>query len=176
MVDRTWPTLLAALLRGEELSTDDTAWAMGEIMSGRASPVRIAGFVTALRAKGETPAEIAEAALAPRWLNVTLGSPNADRSWFLQLVSAGPIDMATFSRPQQELGGLFLDVQAHRSRSLTNRNTVGIDLHSADDGRTVSVQVPEGARVTNASWKSGWLVPSASSARRPNVPIEAYAS
>ncbi|MEQ4302131.1 anthranilate phosphoribosyltransferase [Plantactinospora sp. B6F1] len=59
MGERTWPNLLAALLRAEELSTADTAWAMGEIMSGSATPVQIAGFATALRAKGETPVELA---------------------------------------------------------------------------------------------------------------------
>lgn len=58
MGERTWPNLLAALLRAEELSTADTAWAMGEIMSGSASPVQIAGFAVALRAKGETSAEL----------------------------------------------------------------------------------------------------------------------
>ena len=58
MGDRTWPQLLAALLRGEELSTEDTAWAMAEIMAGSATPVQIAGFAVALRAKGETAAEI----------------------------------------------------------------------------------------------------------------------
>ena len=51
--------LLNALLRGEELSTADTAWAMGEIMAGSATPAQIAGFAVALRAKGETPAELA---------------------------------------------------------------------------------------------------------------------
>ncbi len=58
MGDRTWPHLLAALLRGEELSTADTSWAMGEIMSGSAAPAQIAAFAVALRAKGETPAEV----------------------------------------------------------------------------------------------------------------------
>src|ERR671929_452763 len=56
---RTWPNLLSALLRGEELSGQDTAWAMGEIMAGDATPVQVAGLAVALRAKGETPAEIA---------------------------------------------------------------------------------------------------------------------
>ena len=59
MAERTWPNLLVTLLRGEELSTEDTAWAMGEIMAGEATPAQIAAFAIALRAKGETPAEIA---------------------------------------------------------------------------------------------------------------------
>ena len=59
MGDRTWPQLIGTLLRGTELSTGDTAWAMGEIMSGSASPVQIASFAIALRAKGETAAEMA---------------------------------------------------------------------------------------------------------------------
>ncbi|WP_433228739.1 anthranilate phosphoribosyltransferase [Micromonospora sp. CA-248260] len=59
MGERTWPHLLNALLRGDELSTADTAWAMNEIMAGAATPAQIAGFAVALRAKGETPAELA---------------------------------------------------------------------------------------------------------------------
>jgi anthranilate phosphoribosyltransferase len=59
MGERTWPNLLSALLRGEELSTGDTAWAMGEIMAGDATAVQIAAFAVALRAKGETASEIA---------------------------------------------------------------------------------------------------------------------
>ena len=57
--DRGWPALLALLLRGEHLTSADTAWVMGEIMAGEASPAQVAGFVVALRAKGETPAEVA---------------------------------------------------------------------------------------------------------------------
>ena len=53
-----WPGLLQSLVRGEQLSADDTAWAMGEIMSGEATPVQIAGFMVALRAKGETAEEM----------------------------------------------------------------------------------------------------------------------
>ena len=56
---RTWPAVLSALLRGEALSAGDTAWAMREVMTGEASPAQVAGFVVALRAKGETPEEVA---------------------------------------------------------------------------------------------------------------------
>jgi anthranilate phosphoribosyltransferase len=54
----TWPALLHALLGGEALSADETAWAMNEIMTGEATDVQIAGFVVALRAKGETVGEV----------------------------------------------------------------------------------------------------------------------
>ncbi|MDQ1702037.1 MAG: anthranilate phosphoribosyltransferase [Frankiaceae bacterium] len=55
----TWPNLISALLRGETLSSDETAWAMGELMSGEATGAQFAGFAIALRAKGETAEEVA---------------------------------------------------------------------------------------------------------------------
>jgi len=54
-----WPELLATLLRGESLTRDDTAWVMREVMNGDATPAQTAGLVIALRAKGETPDEVA---------------------------------------------------------------------------------------------------------------------
>ncbi|MED7954030.1 anthranilate phosphoribosyltransferase [Kitasatospora sp. NPDC058201] len=57
-VVRTWPDILTVLLRGEDLDRSATAWAMDRIMSGEASPVQVAGFMVALRAKGETVDEI----------------------------------------------------------------------------------------------------------------------
>jgi anthranilate phosphoribosyltransferase len=53
-----WPALLGALIRGEQLTAEETAWAMGEIMDGAASPAQIAGFGVALRIKGETIGEV----------------------------------------------------------------------------------------------------------------------
>lgn len=58
-VDRSWPDLTAALLRREDLAAADSEWAMDRVMSGDATPVQLAGFLVALRAKGETSAEIA---------------------------------------------------------------------------------------------------------------------
>jgi anthranilate phosphoribosyltransferase len=54
----TWPVLLTALLRGDDLTAAETAWAMEQIMLGEATSVQIAGFVVALRSKGEAPAEM----------------------------------------------------------------------------------------------------------------------
>ena len=55
---RSWPDVLSALLAGQDLSAGDTAWAMDRIMSGEAADAQIAGFLVALRAKGETVEEI----------------------------------------------------------------------------------------------------------------------
>ena len=54
----TWPEVLTALVGGSDLSAEQTAWAMGEMLSGEATPVQVAGFAVALRAKGEAPDEI----------------------------------------------------------------------------------------------------------------------
>ncbi|MFG3704224.1 anthranilate phosphoribosyltransferase [Micromonospora sp. NPDC047670] len=89
MGDRTWPHLLAALLRGEELSTADTAWAMGEIMSGAATPAQIAGFAVALRAKGETSAELAGLVEAMLGRAVPVELPDALRDTALDVVGTG---------------------------------------------------------------------------------------
>jgi len=54
----SWPEVLSALVAGEELTAAQTAWAMGEILEGEATPSQIAGFAVALRAKGETIDEV----------------------------------------------------------------------------------------------------------------------
>ncbi|GAA2406643.1 anthranilate phosphoribosyltransferase [Actinomadura vinacea] len=54
----TWPALLDALIGGESLSSEEAAWAMNQIMAGEATDAQIAGFAVALRAKGETVAEV----------------------------------------------------------------------------------------------------------------------
>lgn len=55
----SWPTLLQRLLAGQSLSGAEAGWAMHEIMSGEATPVQVAGFLVALRAKGEDVEELA---------------------------------------------------------------------------------------------------------------------
>ena len=58
MTSPTWSDVLTSLVRREDLTADETAWAMGEVMTGAASPARLAGFLVALRAKGETVQEL----------------------------------------------------------------------------------------------------------------------
>jgi anthranilate phosphoribosyltransferase len=54
----SWPQTITSLLAGTDLTEDVAAAAMTEIMEGVATPTQIAGFVIALRAKGETTDEL----------------------------------------------------------------------------------------------------------------------
>ena len=57
---------IARLLDGRDLDSAEARAAMNEIMSGEATPSQTAGFLVALRAKGETANEIAGCAEAMR--------------------------------------------------------------------------------------------------------------
>src|SRR5215213_1309447 len=53
-----WPDLLSGLVRGEDQPAEATAWAMGQILNGDATPAQLAAFVVGLRSKGETVQEL----------------------------------------------------------------------------------------------------------------------
>ena len=54
-----WSTLLGMLIDATDLSAAQAGAAMATILAGNATPAQIAGFVVALRAKGETVDELA---------------------------------------------------------------------------------------------------------------------
>jgi anthranilate phosphoribosyltransferase len=58
--------LIEKLQRREDLTTDQAAAAMEEIMEGRAQPAQVAGLLVALTMKGERPSEIVGLAQAMR--------------------------------------------------------------------------------------------------------------
>jgi anthranilate phosphoribosyltransferase len=63
-VSFTWAGVLSSLMRGEDLAPDAAGWAMDQILAGDATPVQVAGFAVALRAKGETVDELSGLARA----------------------------------------------------------------------------------------------------------------
>lgn len=54
----TWPDVLTTLLERRDLSVWESTWAMRQVMQGSVSDAKLAGFLIALRAKGETIDEI----------------------------------------------------------------------------------------------------------------------
>src|SRR5262245_6962296 len=61
-----FPSLLEKLTRHEDLSSDEAAAAMTEVMEGRAAPAHVAGLLVGLAMKGERPTEIVGLARAMR--------------------------------------------------------------------------------------------------------------
>ena len=135
-----WPAAIAvlALLLPLGASAQDGGWNPKEILAAE-------DYVA-------PPANIVDAVLAPRYLNVTLSEMSADRKWFANTIGDGPVPMTRFSKPFDELGGMFIDFRANRDRNLTIRSDVGLEVVSAADGRRVKIQIPDGARVSNPTW------------------------
>ena len=69
---------IAQLLDGRDLARDEARAVMDEVMRGEATPAQIGGFLVALRAKGETVAEIAGCAEALRGHVLPVRSTRAD--------------------------------------------------------------------------------------------------
>ena len=136
-----WVALSAGALVAQDAAADQTE-----------PPQSAAEALLASKEWVQPPAEIMDAVLAPRYLNVSLGGASPDKRWFLHQVSDGPITMDRFSRPFDELGGRFLEPQANRSRSLSIRGAVGFKLISSSDGSVTDIDVPRNARFSNASW------------------------
>ncbi len=53
-----WPGVLAPLVASQDISADQAQAAMAEVLSGAATPAQLAGFVVALRMKGESVEEL----------------------------------------------------------------------------------------------------------------------
>lgn len=75
-----WPELLEVLLRGDDLSAQTSEWAMHRLMSGELTDSQVAGFLIALRAKGETGEELVglSNAMMAHAVPITIGSPTLD--------------------------------------------------------------------------------------------------
>jgi anthranilate phosphoribosyltransferase len=70
--------LIEKLTRREDLTADEAAAAMGEVMEGRAAPAQIAGLLIGLVMKGERPHELVGLARTMRRHAVKLARPYAD--------------------------------------------------------------------------------------------------
>ena len=113
--------LLEKLTRHEDLTSDEAAAAMGEVMEGRAAPAQLAALLAALVMKGERPAEIVGFARTMREHAVKLPGPvgdvfdtcgtGGDRSGTFNISSATALVVAACGVP----------VAKHGNRSVSSR-------------------------------------------------------
>ena len=145
IVHRAWPELLTRLLRGQDLSTGDARWAMDRIMSGEATGAQIAGFAVALRAKGETAAEVS--GLAESMLDHAVRVPLAIRA--VDVVGtggdrAGTVNISTMAAVVTAAAGA--PVVKHGNRAASSRcgsadllEALGVDITAGPDEVAASV-------------------------------------
>lgn len=88
----SWPDVLGPLMAGENLERLQAEAAMAEIISGRATPSQAAGFIVALRTKGESAIEMAGMIDAMMSVAVTADIPDA-----VDLVGTGGDGFGTFN-------------------------------------------------------------------------------
>jgi dipeptidyl aminopeptidase/acylaminoacyl peptidase len=98
------------------------------------------------------PKEIVEAVLGGRQQNVSLTNLSPDGRKFIVTKSDGLPPLERMGRPCVYLGDTAFDPAACRARDLWVRSAPGFDLFFHADKRTVPVQVPERARVSNPVW------------------------
>jgi len=84
---------LSKLVRGENLTEHEAAFAFEKIMRGDATPVQIAGFMVALRMKGETVEELTGFARTAR----AMATPIDVEGDLLDTCGTGGDGMATFN-------------------------------------------------------------------------------
>src|SRR5438132_1214948 len=98
------------------------------------------------------PKEIHDAVVAAQRDHVLLTNLSPDGRKFLITKSDGPPTLARLACPCVYLAEMAFDPVACRARQLWVRSDIGYDLVYHADNRTVPVQVPPGARVSNALW------------------------
>jgi len=123
-------TLIEKLHRRQDLSVDEAAGVMAEIMAGRAAPAQIAGLLIALSMKGERPSEIVGLATTMRTNAVKLSKPYEE---LFDTCGTGGDCASTFnvsSLAALVLSGCGVRVAKHGNRAVSSR-CGSADLFSA---------------------------------------------
>lgn len=123
---------IARLVDGEDLDSATMTGAMDAMMSGVATPAQVAGFLVALRLKGETVTEITAAAQVMRSLasGVSLGTfPNA-----IDIVGTGGDASGTFNISTTSMfvaAAAGCHVAKHGNRSVSSKSGAADVLEAA---------------------------------------------
>ena len=133
-----FPALLDQLRRHEDLTSDQAAEVMGEIMDGRVPPAQIAGLLMALALKGERPSEMVGFARAMRARATPLPGPAGD---VFDTCGTGGDGAHTFNVSTTAaivLAGAGVRVAKHGNRAVSSRSgsadvfeSLGVNLDAA---------------------------------------------
>ncbi|MSO44397.1 MAG: anthranilate phosphoribosyltransferase [Thermoleophilia bacterium] len=111
---------LERLLKGEDLGREGAARAVGAIMGGEVADAQIAGFLIALRAKGETTAELAGMAQAVRERAETVVVADPDRIVDTCGTGGGPSTVNVSTGAAFVAAGAGARVAKHGNRAVTS--------------------------------------------------------
>ena len=100
----------------------------------------------------EPPQEILDAVLATTIEDLRISNMDPTGRHFMRTVGDGFPSLARFAKKHYDLGQFMVDPVANRDRRLTTRSDVGIEVYTADAQLVTEIDVPDGARVSNAQW------------------------
>jgi anthranilate phosphoribosyltransferase len=118
----SWSIVLHALAARENLSSEQMRWVMEEIMQGRAGEAEAAAFLMGMRSKGESAAEIADAA---RVLRAHMLAWTPSRAPVLDTCGTGGDGSATFNVSTATalvVAGAGVPVVKHGNRSVSSKS------------------------------------------------------
>lgn len=134
----TFPALLEQIRRHEDLTSEQAADVMGEIMDGRTPPAQIAGLLMALALKGERPSEMVGFARAMRARATPMPAPIDD---VFDTCGTGGDGAHTFNVSTAAavvLAGAGVRVAKHGNRAVSSRagsadvfESLGVNLEAA---------------------------------------------
>lgn len=146
MSDVSWPATLDRLISGSDLTRDEAYAVMGEIMAGNASESQIAGFLVALRVKGETSEEMTGLvdAMVDASVTVDVGEPVVDS------VGTGGDQSGTFNISTTAAfiaAGVGVKVAKHGNRAASSKTgsadvleALGFDLEMTPDDTVAMIR------------------------------------
>ncbi len=118
------PSILSKLFNHEDLTRAEAEAVMNQIMSGDASPVLVSAYLTAMRMKGETVAEIAGSAKAMKDHALPVRPTLAEGEWLVDSVGTGGDGSNSFNISTAAafvIAGAGLKVAKHGNRSASSK-------------------------------------------------------
>lgn len=141
----SWAEVLSRLVAGIDLDREATSWAMAQVLSGEATTAQVAGFAVALRAKGETVAEMEGLVEAMYAASTPLEVPGrvldvvgtgGDRSFSVNISTMAAIVAAGAGVPVVKHGNRSASSKAG-SADVLEQLGIRLDLSASDVARVV---------------------------------------